>query len=110
MAKKRTTAKKQKSRRINPVIIRIALGITALVLIILLFVTGPRGTINYLKMRAKKNQLSEEIDTLRKKVDRLDKERDLLKNDMDYIEKVAREQYNMKKKNEKVYKVIPKEK
>ena len=84
---------------------KIFLAAAALVLLALFFLSGPRGTIRYLKAWRQKETLQKEIEQLKTKKARLDSQRVRLKNDPEYIEKIAREQYNMKKKGETVYKI-----
>lgn len=53
--------------------------------------------------------LIEKKESLEAKKNELLEEKDKLQNDKKYIEKTAREQYNMVKPGEKVYKVIEEE-
>ena len=96
--------KKQKNK-LNPLFIRIAIAIIGIAFIILIFVPGPRGTWNLYQSGRDKQILEQEINNLELKKAELDSERTLLLNDPEYIEKVAREKYNMKKEGEKVYKI-----
>jgi len=81
----------------------ILLGVAAAVLLVY-FLSGPRGTINLYKHSHEKQELLDEIKTLETQKAELDSEKVKLEDDA-YIEKIAREEYNMKKKGEKVYKV-----
>ncbi|MBD3224908.1 MAG: hypothetical protein GF313_09270 [Caldithrix sp.] len=74
--------------------------------ILIYLLTGPRGTIKYLQIYLEKEEMIDEIENLEKEKARLDSVRKRALNDQDYIEKIAREQYNMKKEGEKVYKII----
>ncbi len=73
--------------------------------IITVFLFADRGTLLLYKSNSNKEQLESEIKELEKKRDRLLIEKDRLENDPKYIEKIAREKYQMKKKDEKVYQV-----
>ncbi len=83
---------------------KIILISSAIIILLAFFLRGPRGTIELYKNTIKRNQLQEEIDQLKRTKTELDSEKVKL-NDDQYIEKTAREQYNMKKQGEKVYKV-----
>ncbi len=97
--------KKKQTKRINPLFIRLGLAIAVLALIFIVFIGGPRGSLKLYKSHDEKQKLLKEIDELSAKKARLDSERTRLLNDPAYIEKIARETYNMKKKGEKVYKI-----
>lgn len=70
---------------------------------------GKRGFIQQFRVRLQRRQLKKEIVALKEEKKRLEKEKEKL-NDPETIEKIAREEYGMARKNEKVYRVIPKEK
>ncbi len=74
-----------------------------------IFLNGPRGLIRYYKVDKEKEQLERDIKTLKQEKSELDSEKVKL-NDDAYIEKIARESYNMKKSGEKVYKIKKDEK
>ncbi len=75
------------------------------IILLIIYLTGPRGTIRLLRIMDKKQDLINEIDELETTQVELDSIKQLLENDPTYLEKVAREEYNMKKKGEKVIKV-----
>lgn len=100
MAKKRP-----QKRRLNPQFLKFSGIVVLIILIILLLTSGPRGTLKLYKSDRDKEQLQQDIEALESRKAQLDSERTLLQNDPAYIEKVAREKYNMKKKGEKVYRV-----
>ncbi len=81
----------------------IIIGVLALALF--LFVFADRGTWKLYQDYKERDALRQEIEMLKKKRDRLREEKDKLEHDMQYIEKIAREKYHMRKKDEKVYKV-----
>ncbi len=97
--------KKKQTKKINPLFIRLALALAILAFIFIVFIGGSRGSLKLYKSHDEKQQLLHEIDELNAKKARLDSERTRLINDPAYIEKIARETYNMKKKGEKVYKI-----
>jgi len=94
------------TRKYGPALL-ILLGLLALTLF---FITGPRGTLKLYKIKREKAHLQQDILRLEQKKARLDSVRSRLKNDPLYIEKIAREKYNMKKKGEKVYRILRDEK
>lgn len=69
---------------------------------------GNFGFIKYYELRMKKERLKSEIITIKKQIDSLNIIIDKLDNDMEYIEKVAREKYNMIKEGETVFQIVPK--
>jgi cell division protein FtsB len=76
------------------------------VVIIIFFVSGSRGTYQLLHFVHQKRQLEQEINKLEVEKQELEKLRDKAANDPNYIEKIAREKYKFKKKDEKVYQVV----
>ena len=78
--------------------------IGVIIILLIFFLKGPRGTIELYKNIRKTNDLKEEIEELKQTKSELDSEKVKLHDD-DYIEKIAREQYNMKKQGEKIYKI-----
>ncbi len=104
MAKKKTTKLTKAFKAVNKnsgslLIIVVVLSIIAV------FLFADRGTLLFYKSYSDKEKLKEEIEQLEHKRDQLKEEKEKLKNDPKYIEKVAREKYKMKKKDEKVYQV-----
>ncbi len=105
-------SKKQRKKKTNKPIIwqnptyRWGMGLFLVIALLFIFLSGPRGTIRYFKARQQKEQLQQDIKQLQAQKTHLDSLRIRLKNDPDYIEKLAREEYNMKKKGEKVYKIV----
>lgn len=73
--------------------------------IIAVFVFADRGTLLFYRSYLDKEKLEEEVKKLENKRDRLIEEKDKLENDPKYIEKIARERYKMKQKDEKVYQI-----
>lgn len=77
-----------------------------LTIIAVIFMTGSRGTYQLYKFHKQKQDLEIEVKMLEKEKQELEKVKDKIENDPEYIEKVAREKYKMKKKEEKVYEVV----
>ena len=88
--------------------IRLVLSISALILIVMYFVVGQRGTYKLLSFYNQKEKIVEEIHNLKTENKKLEKFKSELENDPQSIEKVAREKYKMKKKGERVYKIVEK--
>ena len=79
--------------------------IIVVVSILTVFLFADRGALLFYRSYSDKEQLENEIKLLETKRDQLKEEKDKLENDPQHIEKVAREKYKMKKKDEKVYQV-----
>lgn len=75
------------------------------VVLLIIYLTGPRGTIRLWRVLDKKQDLENEIRELETTKVELDSIKNRLENDPEYLEKVAREEYNMKKEGEKVIKI-----
>ena len=91
----------KRKKRIRHILILLALAI-----LIVFFATGQRGTIQMISFVKQKHDLEEEIKILEAEKKQLEIEKDKIKNDPEYIEKIAREKYKMKKKDEKVYQIV----
>ena len=78
------------------------------VTLLLLFSMGRRGFIQQLRLRQERRHLEQELQALQEEKAELEAEKERL-NDPEYVEKIAREEYGMAKKDEKVYRVVPKE-
>ena len=77
--------------------------------LIIIFIFGNHGVMELYKLSKKRQQIQEEIVLLRQQKIDLEKEKSLLKNDKKHIEKLAREKYRMAKPNERIFKVIEKD-
>ena len=77
-----------------------------LVLIVTVFITGSRGTFQLYKFSKRKLNLKNEIETLEAEKIKLEEMKSKIETDPDFIEKIAREKYKMKKKEEKVYEIV----
>ena len=80
--------------------------IAILIIIVLIFSTGSRGTYQLYNFNQKKADLEMEIENLESEKKDLEKVKFKIENDPAYIEKIAREKYKMKKKEEKVYEIV----
>ena len=85
------------------------LRLTILLLIAAIYISaltfGSHGLINWYQLKQENNELDEKIKNDSTRFKELKEQRKALNNDKEYIEKVAREKYNMQKKDEKVYKI-----
>lgn len=70
--------------------------------------TGNRGFYQQVKIRRQRVRLKQEIAFLKSRIEELEAERQRLQEPAE-IERIAREEYGMAKKDEKVYRVVPKE-
>jgi len=99
---------KQSFNKLQRQIIRGVLSIIGISLIII-FIFGNHGVLELYQLSKKRQQIQEEIVLLRQQRIDLEKEKSLLKNDKKHIEKLAREKYRMAKPNERIFKVIDKD-
>lgn len=72
------------------------------VLIVSYLVFNDNGLIKFLKIRSELNTLNEEIKKTEDELTSLENSIKMIKSNRDTIEKVAREKFNMKTRNEKV--------
>ena len=68
-------------------------------------VFNENGVLKFLKMKSEMNHLNDEILKAEERLETLKAEIDSLKTSKEKIEKVAREKFDMMKKNEKVFKI-----
>jgi len=80
--------------------------VAILIIIVIIFSSGSRGTYQLYKFTQKKADLEKEIKNLEIEKKDLEIVRSKIDNDPAYIEKIAREKYKMKKKEEKVYEIV----
>jgi len=97
--------KKVKTKKINPRFLKIVISLFTLLVVYFLFISGPRGSWQLYKRDREKEQLQNDIKELELRKAELDSEKTKLENDPAYIEKIAREKYNMKKEGEQVYRI-----
>ncbi len=73
------------------------------------FVFGDYGALRWYREAREKRRLEQQVIVLEKKIAELDSIKKRLETDLQYIEKIARENYNMKKPGEQVYQTIREE-
>jgi len=88
----------------NKLIIRILIIVIFLATISFL-VLNENGILKFLKMKSEMKQLNDEIVKAEDRLKTLNAEIDSLKTSREKIERVAREKFDMMKKNEKVFKI-----
>lgn len=82
--------------------------LTGLVLFILVvFLTGSKSFIKLFGLYRERQELMVEKERLEAENQQLLREIDQLQNNLDYVEKVAREKYNLKREDEEVYEIAP---
>lgn len=109
MPAKRTKYQSARKRKSSKSKFRyVILGIV--VILIYLFIQGDQGFLKYMKLQQEKRRLLKQIELLRAEYDSLGTEIELLTNNYRYIEKIAREQYQMGKKDEKIIILTPPQK
>ncbi len=77
-------------------------------IIILVFFPGSHGTLQLIKLKIKEHKLLKQKKELQEQNLSLKNQRDSLSTDSKAIEKIAREKYNMVKKGEDIYQIVPK--
>lgn len=92
--------KAQKPKRVRLVVF---LGLLAL---LFLLSTGSRGFIQQIRLYQQKQQLEQEIDSLKQIIAALEAKKSELYDPAE-IERIAREKYGMAKENEKILRVVP---
>ena len=83
--------------------------LTWIYLIILIFLVlflffNKYGLLKYFELKSEMNSIEHQIEKSKKEIKDLDSNINLMKNSDKELEKVAREKYMMKKKNEKAFK------
>jgi cell division protein FtsB len=101
--------KKKSSPLLNKKQTKIVIVIVVSIFAYLFFFTGSHNLIQLFKSNQEKKELIRKINEETRRKSHLDSIKYKLENDPEYIEKIAREKYNMKKKGEKIYKVIEKD-
>ena len=76
---------------------------------IAIFIFGDHGVYQLYKMHSQQKETHNRIEEMRAEQKVLLEEKKRLQTDLEYIERIAREKYRMAKKDEKVFKVIPKD-
>ena len=98
-ARPKKTAKKKRQR---PGLIRWAI-LAAFIVLAAVFLAGDRSVVDLIQLHGQKAELKKQEQKLIEEKEALKEEIGKLNSDEKYIEKVAREKFNMQKKNETVY-------
>jgi cell division protein FtsL len=88
---------------------RVWLAFASMLALLLLLSVGKRGCYEQARVHVEKKKIEAEIRELEKDKARAAAEKKKLEDPAE-VEKIAREKYGMSKKDEKVYRVVPKEK
>ncbi len=83
-------------------VIKIIVALLILALLWIIFAPGS-GVVTLLSKRSKLEKLQQETTRLQQQIDQLQNNIDRLQNDPKYLEEVARKDFGLLKKNEKVY-------
>lgn len=81
--------------------------LAGMIFLLYVFLFGNHGLIRYYQLQQRKKALVHKIEQLKQDQKALKKEISLLTSNYSYIEKIAREQYQMGKKKEKIYLMVP---
>ena len=94
---------KQKVSRIQEGrVMKIVIGLVILALLWIFFAPGS-GVVNLLGKRSELKKLQQETAKIEQQIGVLQKDIDRLHNDPEYLEDIARKEFGLLKKNEKVY-------
>ncbi len=77
------------------------------VVVFVAFFTGSKSILKLFALQQEREKLENQKQELVRENEALESEIEKLKNDEKYIEKIAREKFNMKKKDEEIYLVEP---
>lgn len=88
----------------NKLLIRVFIIVISLAALSFLLL-NENGFLKFFKMKSELRLLNEDIRKAEERIEALDAEIDSLKTSKAKIEKVAREKFNMMKKNEKAFKI-----
>ncbi|HQU74010.1 MAG TPA: septum formation initiator family protein [Calditrichia bacterium] len=82
-------------------------GVAIITILVVAFFTGNRSLVDLYRLRQEISRLQEEKSALEKRNAELLDEIERLQNDPNFIEQKARIEYNLKRPEEDVYKVVP---
>jgi len=99
--KNKTTRRDQKKKRRWFLFL-----IVGILLLSSIFLFGNHGLIRYFQLERRKQELIQQIAVLKIEQEKLQQEIEMLQNNYRYIEKIAREKYQMGKDGEKIYFMI----
>ncbi|MCL4549792.1 MAG: septum formation initiator family protein [Bacteroidetes bacterium] len=88
----------------SKLLLRISLVVVILGALAFLFL-HENGILKYLELKSELNKIDSEITASEEKLKSLQAEIESLKNSKEKIERVAREKFNMMKKNEKAFRI-----
>ncbi|MBA4407513.1 hypothetical protein C0389_09580 [bacterium] len=88
----------------NKLLVRIIISFL-LIASISFLIFNENGILKFLKMKSEMNQLNDQISKAEDRLKAINAEIDSLKTSKEKIERVAREKFDMMKKNEKVFKI-----
>ena len=94
--------RKKKNQKMKKVIASSIIGFVVIIMLIF----GDMGLIKYFQLKKQSEQLRFEIKSLINESKYLNDQIGKLENDMDYIERLAREEFRMVKKGEKIFRII----
>ena len=100
--KKKKSIRQNKSKK-RPWYLFLIIGV---ILLSSIFLFGNHGLIRYFQLERRKQELIHQITALKEEQEKLQKEIEMLQNNYRYIEKIAREKYQMGKDGEKIYFMI----
>jgi cell division protein FtsB len=103
--------KNYKSKKVSPGKVRIHRFFWGVGIFVALYLSfgGDYNLYKYWKLKQKKYESLERIKELESEGEQLSNEVEKLSKDLSYIEKIAREEYKMGKKGEKIYLIKEKE-
>jgi len=78
---------------------------SVVIFLIIHLIFNDLGLIKMFELKSKKNELHAEIQKLKIEIEEKTQVENMLVNDFEYIEKIAREQFRMVKKGEKVFRI-----
>lgn len=104
MKNKKKIATRRKSSRKRS---RYLFFIGGILILSSIFLFGNHGLIRFYQLQKQKQELIRRIAELKEEQTRLKEEINMLQNNYYYIEKIAREKYQMGKEGEKIYFMIP---
>lgn len=112
MAKRPFTSRNKREKTLTVSYRYFPLWIFILIVILVLFVflTGSRSIFRLYDLHKQHNELLQQKETLESENEQLLEQIEKLQEDLDYIEKVAREKYNLKREGEDIYKIVPEKK
>lgn len=100
--KKKSRPKQQLSEQQERRVIKIILALLVMSILWIIFAPGS-GVVTLLSKRAELEKLQQETTQIEQQIERLQDDIDRLQSDTAYLEEVARKNFGLLRKNEKVY-------